>query len=94
MVEKVIWIKRAIRSFNNIVSYLRTDWSYEIADEFYNRTHIIIDLIKDFPEIGSLVKQRRIVRRFLITRHNYIIYRTFKNKLIIVDFVDTRKKQS
>lgn len=92
MVEKVVWLKKARNSFNDIVSYLRSDWTYEIAVEFHIRTYLVIDIIREFPEIGSLSKQRSVLRKFLITKHNYIIYRVYKNKLIIVDIVDTRKK--
>jgi len=92
MVEEVIWLKRARQSFSDIISYLKSDWSFEIAAEFHKRTTLIIDLICEFPEIGILTKQRKVLRKFLITKHNYIIYRSFKDKLIIVDIVDTWKK--
>ncbi len=59
MVEEVVWVKRAIVKFNNIVSYLRTEWSDKLAEEFHDRTYIIIDLIRNFPEIGRQIKQRK-----------------------------------
>lgn len=93
MAKEVIWIKRAKDKFNKILTYLENEWSEEIANKFIERTNLIIELIDKFPELGYQIKQRKVVRRFLVTRHNYLVYRLFKNKLIIVDFVDTRRKK-
>lgn len=92
MVEEVIWLQRARKSFSDIIKYLKSEWTYDTAVEFHNRTMLIIDLIREFPEIGILTKRRENLRKFLITKHNYIIYRIFRNKLIIIDIADTRKK--
>jgi hypothetical protein len=35
--------------------------------------------------------QRGVLRKYLITKHNYILYFLSGTKLILVDIVDTRK---
>ena len=92
MVEEVIWIERAIKNFNRIISYLKKEWSDPVAEEFRERTLVIIDTLVDFPGIGAKIKQRKVLRHFLISRHNYLVYRIYRNKLIVVDFIDTRKE--
>ncbi|MBN8583658.1 MAG: type II toxin-antitoxin system RelE/ParE family toxin [Ignavibacteria bacterium] len=92
MVKEVIWLKKAGKNFNDILEYLSLDWSNQAAEDFYIKTQTVIENIKEFPDIGSTSNKRKDLRKFLITKHNYIIYRVLNNKLIISRIVDTRKR--
>ena len=92
MVKEVVWLKKAGKNFNDILEYLVLDWSNQAAEEFYEKTFSVIENIKKFPDIGSTSNKQKDLRKFLITKHNYIIYRVLNNKLIISRIVDTRKR--
>ena len=92
MVEEVIWTEQASLDFRQVLVYLYEEWNYNIEIEFYNRVFEVIELIRGFPEIGSLIIRRPGTRKFLITRFNYIVYRISDNKLYILSFLDTRMK--
>ena len=92
MVKEVVWLKKAGKNFNDMLEYLVLDWSNQAAEEFYGKTFSVIENIKKFPDIGSTSNKQKDLRKFLITKHNYIIYRVLNNKLIISRIVDTRKR--
>ena len=92
MVKEVVWLKRASKNFNDILEYLVLNWSIDVAGDFYEKTFSVIEYLNKFPEIGSTSNKRKILRKFLITKHNYIVYRVSNNKLIISRIVDTRKR--
>ena len=91
MVEEVVWSDVAQKSFDDLISFLRKNWSDKLAEEFYHKTFDIIDLITEFPELGRLMKKGKILRQFLISKQNYMVYRIIKNNLVIVSFFDTRQ---
>lgn len=93
MVEEVIWLENAKTCFNSIISYLKSEWSFEIANEFQKKTFELLELIAAFPNLGFPSDQNKDLRMILVTKHNYIIYKVVKDKLFIVDIVDTRKEQ-
>ncbi len=92
MVKEVIWLKRSKNSFRKVIEYLTDKWSISVAEEFYFRTHAIIEILKEHPDAGKEIKERQPVRQFLVTKHNYLVYKIVKDKLIIVNIVDTRQR--
>ncbi len=92
MVEEVVWLKKANKNFNDILEYLVLNWSVDVAADFYDKTFFVIENLKKFPDSGNFSSKRKLLRKFLITKHNYIIYRVLNNKLIISRIVDTRKR--
>lgn len=91
MVEEVIWLENAKKCFNSIISYLKSEWSLNTANEFHRKTFELLELIAVFPNLGFPSDKNKDLRMILVTRHNYIIYRIYKNKLFVVDIIDTRK---
>jgi plasmid stabilization system protein ParE len=92
MVKKVIWLKKAGKNSNDILECLVLEGSIQAAEEFYEKTNSVINNIKKLPDIGSTSSKRKGIRKFLITKHNYIVYRVLNEKLIISRLVDTRKR--
>ena len=55
MARKIKWSKHADRKFDKILEYLENEWGKKVTNAFIKRTHEFLDLLTDFPEIGSLV---------------------------------------
>jgi len=90
MVEEVIWTEQATFDFRQILEYLYTEWSYKTEEEYYNRVFEVIELIKEFPDMGELIPERPDSRKFLITKFNYLTYVQIGNKLFVLSLIDTR----
>lgn len=89
MVRKIVWIKRAISKFNNIITYLEEEWGEQITENFVRKTYDIIELISDQSDLGTLENIEKNVRGFLLTKHNRIFIVTDK-EIILLNFFDTR----
>ncbi|MDZ4845301.1 MAG: type II toxin-antitoxin system RelE/ParE family toxin [Chitinophagales bacterium] len=57
MAKEVIWTKRASRSFEKVIDYLDVEWNEKVKAEFIVRTFEGIEIISEFPEIGTSGKK-------------------------------------
>ncbi|MEO8147984.1 MAG: type II toxin-antitoxin system RelE/ParE family toxin [Bacteroidia bacterium] len=92
MVRKISWNERALDKFGKVTNYLLESWSANIADEFVEKALKDIDSLLEFPYIGRESEKNDSYRCLLITKHNLLIYRIEKKKIVIVNIVDTRQK--
>lgn len=94
MAYEIIWTDNAREDLKSIFKFLRDDWSTVIADKFLEECEIKIDLISHFPYIGIQSEKIKSVHRILITKHNALYYKVEANKIILLDFFDTRQNPS
>ena len=66
----------------------------KVTANFVKKTHDIIDLISDHPEIGTLENPQKEIRGFRISKHNRLFYRISHEELILLNFFDNRKRPS
>lgn len=90
MARKIVWTKRANSKFNKIIGYLEEEWGHTVTSNFVRKTYDIIDLIADQPELGTLEHQEKMIRGFLLTKHNRLFYRVTDKEIILLNFFDTR----
>lgn len=90
MVKQVVWTKRAIIRFDEIVNYLEDEVSEESANKFVNNVYSLIDKLKKYPEIGRRSRRRKTVRQYRIDKYRKLYYRKYGKKLIIVYVFDDR----
>lgn len=90
MVKQVVWTKRAIIRFDEIVNYLEDEVSEESANNFVNNVYSLIDKLKKYPEIGRRSIRRKTVRQYRIDKYRKLYYRKYGKKLIIVYVFDDR----
>ena len=91
MVENVIWAPQAVYNFNGILVYLLENWTLEVALDYESNVYDLIDTIVHNPSIGTASEKYAGLRKFLITKHGFLIYRISENNLEIVDIFDTRQ---
>lgn len=91
MAKRIVILKRADRKIKKVYSYLVEQWSEKVANEFYEKFDTAVKLISRYPEIGYPSSKKPDVKRRLITKHNCVYYRIKKDKVIIIDLLDTRR---
>lgn len=68
MVRQIVWTKRASLNFTLVINYIEQHWGDNVTKNFIIRTFKIIDLLSEYPYLGSLEKEE--IRFFLIIKHN------------------------
>ncbi len=91
MAYEIIINKRFTNKLLNVLGYLEKDWGSNVAHAFLDTIYSRIYALQNHPYIGSLTSMKG-VRSTLITKHNRLYYRVFKNKIIILNLYDTRKR--
>ena len=92
MAYEVVINKRFSNKLLNILNFLVNEWSKKVANEFLDIVYGRIHAIQAHPYIGSLTHIPN-VRGLHVTKHNRMYYRVVKNKIIILNLYDTRKKK-
>jgi len=90
MAYKAIYKKRFINKLNKLLDYLHKEWQIEVASDFIEKLKNRIESIKLNPNIGSQSGLKNI-RSILITKHNRLYYRIEKDKIVIINLIDTRR---
>lgn len=67
MAIKLAWTINAKEDLEQIISYLKTEWSLNSAIVFKNKLLLRIELISKFPRIGKPSGKGANVRVFVIT---------------------------
>lgn len=86
--------KRAVKKFNLIKEYIKKEWGDKVLSAFEQKTKDFLDLLKDFPKMGSVEVGEKQIRGILLTKHTKIFYRIKENRIIILTFFDLRQDPS
>ncbi|MBN1925136.1 MAG: type II toxin-antitoxin system RelE/ParE family toxin [Prolixibacteraceae bacterium] len=88
---KVIWSLKSVNTYDQIVSFLLTEWGQTPANKFMDEVDKVLVLISKNPKMFRRSLKLRNVRIGYITQHNSLIYR-IKNKTIeLILFWDNRQ---
>ncbi len=91
MVKTVVWRRKANKEFNAIISYLQENWGENVTSAFVKKAYQTIDLLSQYPHMGTLENYEKQIRGFVITKHNTLFYREESEELILLNFFDNRK---
>ncbi|HNR74297.1 MAG: plasmid stabilization system [Bacteroidetes bacterium OLB12] len=86
--------KRAEKSFHSIKDFIKLKWGELVANAFEERVIDFLDLLENFPEIGTLEKigDKRIYG-FQLTKQTKVFYRIKGERIIIIVFLTLDKTQ-
>ena len=90
MVKEVRWSKPAVKKFDSIVEYLVNEWGNQVAKEFVVKTFDLVNLLKQFPEIGSIQNKDRNIRGLLITKHVRLFYRIKGAHIVLLNSYENK----
>jgi plasmid stabilization system protein ParE len=88
---KVVLSKRADKDFNDIINYIKKDFGSKAATDFKTLIFKFLDLIKEFPEIGSLEVPKKGIRAFVAHGRLRVFYHVGSRRIIILRLFDTRQ---
>jgi len=91
MAQRIIILKRAENKVKKVYEYLLENWSEKVAEEFYTKFEKTIHRISLYPQIGHPSAKRPDIRKKLVTKHNCLYYRIRKDKIIVINMLDTRR---
>lgn len=92
MALKVKWSKYADQSFDRILEYLDAEWGENVTQAFVRRTYEFLDLLSEFPEIGSMENVESRIRGFVLVKQITVFYIRKKDLIILLNFYDNRQK--
>ncbi|ASB50974.1 type II toxin-antitoxin system RelE/ParE family toxin [Alkalitalea saponilacus] len=93
MALELKWTKRADKKFDRTLEYLSTEWGDQVTKSFVGKVYDFLDLLIDYPKLGSIENKEKGIRGFSIIKQINIFYRIKGNTIIILDFFDNRQNQ-
>ncbi len=91
MALKIYWTKRAEKSFENIIDFLLEKWNEKVAENFTKKVFDFLNILSEFPEIGSIENSEKEIRGFNIIKQVILFYRIKENKIILLKFFNNRQ---
>ena len=91
MALKIFWTKRADKNFSQILNYLSEEWGDNVAKAFARKVYDFLEILSEFPEIGTIENKEKEIRGFTILRQVNLFYRITDNKVILLNFFDNRQ---
>jgi plasmid stabilization system protein ParE len=94
MALTIYWTRRADEKFDRILEYLSVEWGEKVTSAFVKKVYDFLDVLIDFPEIGSLENVEKNIRGFVILKQITVFYKVTDNKIILLNFFDTRQNNN
>lgn len=91
MAMTIYWSIRADKKFDALIDYIRNEWGENVARAFVKKVYDFLDILIEFPEIGSIENQERNIRGFVIVKQLTLFYKVKEKKIIILNFFENRK---
>jgi plasmid stabilization system protein ParE len=94
MALKIFWTIRASKNFDIILEYLEVEWGDQVTRRFIKDVYDFLELLVEFPEIGSIENKEKGIRGFTLIKQINIFYRITAEKIIILGLFDNRQNPS
>ena len=92
MALTVKWSEDANVSFERILDYLQSQWGLKVVREFVRKTYEFLDLLAEFPEIGSVENSERKIRGFVLVKQITVYYIRKNDSIVLLNFYDNRQR--
>lgn len=90
MAYEISFTKRFAKKVVRVSEYLENEWSVKVAAEFLAKVDEKILSLSINPKLGSSSIKFPGIRKLRVTKHNRIYYKVEKQKVILIDFVETK----
>jgi len=91
MALTIYWSKLADKKFDIIIDYLKQEWGEAVTKAFVRKVYDFLDILLEFPEIGSVENAERNIRAFVIVKQLTIYYKINEDRIILLNFFDNRQ---
>ena len=94
MALAIQWTRTADKKFASIIEHLDKEWGEITVRKFVKKVDNFLEILSQFPEIGSTENSEKNIRGFVITKQTTIFYRIKKDKIILLNLFDNRQHPS
>jgi plasmid stabilization system protein ParE len=91
MALKIVWSKRASLKFDEIISFLIDEWGEKYAKQFIGRVFDFLEILSEYPQIGSVENRAKNIRGFTIVKQVNLYYRIKNDRIVLILFFDNRQ---
>lgn len=88
---KIFFTKRADKNFHLIRDRIFVEYGGKVAEAFELKTINFLDILENFPELGSLEVKEKQIRGFQLTKQTRVFYRIKGEIIVILTFFDVRQ---
>jgi len=88
---KVIWSPASKEEYADILGYVEDNFGIDAALKLLDKTDAVIDGVAIFPTMFPASKQRKDIRKAVITKHLSVYYRFNKTTVQLLHFWDNRQ---
>lgn len=88
---KIVWSLKSIKTYDQIVSFLLSEWGQTSVDNFMDEVDSVLSLISKNPQMFSCSLKNSNVRIGYLTPHISIIYRVKSRIIELILFWDNRQ---
>ncbi len=86
MVEKGLTINSI-----KIINHINKEWGETVTRAFVKKVYDLLDILVEFPEIGSMEHAEKEIRGFVIVKQLTLFYKIKQDKIILLNFYDNRQ---
>jgi plasmid stabilization system protein ParE len=90
MALKINWSTRADIKLDQLIIYLQSEWGESVVQAFMRKLYDFLEILSEFPEIGSMQYPEKQIRGFALTKQVSIFYRMDEDQIVLLDFFDNR----
>ncbi len=93
MALKIIWTEQAKRGLQKVLDFLEQNWIAKEILKLENNIVKTIDLLKSYPESCPTSLNNEKLRKAIVDKNNYIVYKydKLKQHIVILNFRGTRQ---
>ena len=88
MALDIKWSKRADNKFDKILEYLTDEWGETVKKNFIKKVYAFLDILAEFPEIGTVEHEEKGIRGFVIVKQITLFYRINDKNVILLNFFE------
>lgn len=88
---KIFFTKRAGKNYYSIRDYITGEFGKRTSEAFTNKLIYFLEILKNYPELGSLEIKEKSIRGFQFSKQTRIFYRIKGDKIIILTLFDVRQ---
>ena len=90
MALNIRWTTRADIKLDQLIIYLESEWGESVVKAFMRKLYDFLEILSEFPEIGSMQYPEKRIRGFALTKQVTIFYKIDSNYIVLLDIFDNR----
>ncbi len=90
MALTIRWTTRADIKLDQLIIYLESEWGESVVKAFMRKLYDFLEILSEFPEIGSMQYPEKRIRGFALTKQVTIFYKIDSNHIVLLDIFDNR----